>query len=350
MMPGFDGLQVCAKLRASNLKVRPYVIIHSARGEKADIVAGLDSGADDYLPKPVNSGELLARLRAAERAIAYQREINRRIEEMELLVQRYNLLGEMVGNQTNPAGSFSAQGFTTGHDRSGQPHLTARLTDVEIQGIVLRKLEELGLGEPRAELVTREGPYRPAPFTAWAGIVFPTEHIWIDLLLEADRPEMEELCAKSLHRSGRGLELQGVLAETHTILSAAVKTAIQSKGYKVLSPLLSRVRFTQTLENPLPEIPKRQSHTFTFGDCSLGLTVVVSQCRFRRKEVGQLSPLDILAEPVFLSDMPDVPLLNHGAVLNERYIERLAIMALDDQTGLLVPVFEPSELARYFSR
>jgi phosphoserine phosphatase RsbU/P len=92
MMPGLDGLEVCTKLRSANLKQRPYVIIQSARREKTDIVAGLDSGADDYLPKPLNSAELLARLRVAERTIGYQSELKQQIDEMELLIQRYNLL------------------------------------------------------------------------------------------------------------------------------------------------------------------------------------------------------------------------------------------------------------------
>jgi hypothetical protein len=208
----------------------------------------------------------------------------------------------------------------------------------------------LGLGETRGKLVTQPSAYQAAPFTAWAGIILPKENIWIDLLLEASADEMEKLCEKSLHRAGRGEEVQGVLAETQTILSAALKAAILTKGGKVLAPLLSRVRFTQTIERSMPLIPNHRSHVFTFGDCSLGLTLVVNQCRPQRKEPEQLHPLDILAEPVFHSQMPEVPLFNQGAILNERYIERLAAMALDETNGLLVPVFEPSEIAQYFCR
>jgi two-component system response regulator MprA len=62
MMPGVDGFGVCQVLRADG--DRTPVLMLTARVETADRVAGLDAGADDYLPKPFELDELLARLRA----------------------------------------------------------------------------------------------------------------------------------------------------------------------------------------------------------------------------------------------------------------------------------------------
>ena len=62
MMPGVDGLGVCRVLRTDG--DRTPVLMLTARVETADRVAGLDAGADDYLPKPFALEELLARLRA----------------------------------------------------------------------------------------------------------------------------------------------------------------------------------------------------------------------------------------------------------------------------------------------
>src|SRR5208283_1137380 len=71
MLPLLDGLSVLRKLRAARLQTP--VIIVSARDAGADIVQGLDSGADDYLTKPFELNILLARLRAvARRAPAAQ--------------------------------------------------------------------------------------------------------------------------------------------------------------------------------------------------------------------------------------------------------------------------------------
>ena len=67
MLPGIDGLETCRRLRTrTNLPV----IMLTARGEDADVVAGLDAGADDYVVKPVEVRVLAARINAVLRRIA----------------------------------------------------------------------------------------------------------------------------------------------------------------------------------------------------------------------------------------------------------------------------------------
>ncbi|MBQ3913342.1 MAG: response regulator transcription factor [Lachnospiraceae bacterium] len=65
MMPGMSGLEVLAKLRANNIKTP--VLMLTAKGELEDRVAGLEAGADDYLPKPFATAELIARVKALGR-------------------------------------------------------------------------------------------------------------------------------------------------------------------------------------------------------------------------------------------------------------------------------------------
>ena len=66
MLPGEDGLSIARRLR-SNLGTP--IIILSARGDDVDRIVGLEVGADDYLPKPFNPRELLARIRAVFRRV-----------------------------------------------------------------------------------------------------------------------------------------------------------------------------------------------------------------------------------------------------------------------------------------
>lgn len=61
MLPGFDGLEVCRRLRATS---DAYVLMLTARGEEIDRIVGLEVGADDYLVKPFSPRELVARIRA----------------------------------------------------------------------------------------------------------------------------------------------------------------------------------------------------------------------------------------------------------------------------------------------
>lgn len=62
MLPGEDGLTICRRLRANNSALP--VIMLTARGDEIDRIVGLEMGADDYLPKPFNPRELLARINA----------------------------------------------------------------------------------------------------------------------------------------------------------------------------------------------------------------------------------------------------------------------------------------------
>ena len=65
MLPGEDGLAICQRLRTQG--DRTPIIMLTARGEDADRILGLEMGADDYLPKPFNPRELLARIHAVLR-------------------------------------------------------------------------------------------------------------------------------------------------------------------------------------------------------------------------------------------------------------------------------------------
>lgn len=72
MMPGIDGLDICREVRQGRQEPYTYLLVLTARGEKQDVVAGLEAGADDYLTKPFDAAELRARLRAGRRILALQ--------------------------------------------------------------------------------------------------------------------------------------------------------------------------------------------------------------------------------------------------------------------------------------
>ena len=65
MLPGEDGLAICRRLRAQ--ATAPAVIMLTAKGDEVDRIVGLEMGADDYLPKPFNPRELMARIKSVLR-------------------------------------------------------------------------------------------------------------------------------------------------------------------------------------------------------------------------------------------------------------------------------------------
>jgi two-component system, OmpR family, alkaline phosphatase synthesis response regulator PhoP len=70
MLPGMDGLTLCRQLRADPKTAGTLIVILSAKGEEADVVAGLNLGANDYVAKPFSPRVLMARVRAVLRRTA----------------------------------------------------------------------------------------------------------------------------------------------------------------------------------------------------------------------------------------------------------------------------------------
>jgi diguanylate cyclase (GGDEF)-like protein len=72
MMPEMDGLEIVRRVRALKTPQPLYIIMLTAKSEKEDIIAGLNAGADDYLAKPFDAGELRARVEVGRRIIEMQ--------------------------------------------------------------------------------------------------------------------------------------------------------------------------------------------------------------------------------------------------------------------------------------
>ena len=71
-MPHMDGLELCRKIRAFESENYTYIIFVSSKSEAQDVIAGMEAGADDYISKPFNMGEVKARVKAGERIIKLQ--------------------------------------------------------------------------------------------------------------------------------------------------------------------------------------------------------------------------------------------------------------------------------------
>ena len=75
IMAGMDGLTLCRKLRAQHHPEPFYILLLTSKAEPNDIVQGLDAGADDYIAKPYDTTELLARIGVGRRVLKLQAEV-----------------------------------------------------------------------------------------------------------------------------------------------------------------------------------------------------------------------------------------------------------------------------------
>jgi two-component system chemotaxis response regulator CheY len=84
MLPDFCGFELCQRIRADDTRPYTYIIVMTSNTEKGNVVKGLEAGADDYLTKPFDPGEMLARIGVGRRIIDLNRELaakSRRLEE-----------------------------------------------------------------------------------------------------------------------------------------------------------------------------------------------------------------------------------------------------------------------------
>lgn len=101
MMPHLSGIQLCRHIRRQKSREYRYIILCTARNNPADIVKGLNAGADDYITKPYNTRELEARLKIGKRIIDLQRKLLRAQEELRRIAVHDGLTGLLNHREIN---------------------------------------------------------------------------------------------------------------------------------------------------------------------------------------------------------------------------------------------------------
>lgn len=96
-MPKMDGVQLCQKIKKDSILREIYFILLTAKATLSEKVVGLDTGADDYLTKPAENDELLARIRSGLRIYDLQLEL-KTIEHTKALIEMATTLGHQMNN------------------------------------------------------------------------------------------------------------------------------------------------------------------------------------------------------------------------------------------------------------
>jgi two-component system phosphate regulon response regulator OmpR len=164
MLPGEDGLAICRRLRASGEQVP--IIMLTARGDEVDRIIGLEMGADDYLPKPCNPRELLARINAVlrrqgggpasapsseEQSVRFgpfhldlaTRQLTRGGDPVSLTSGEFALLKTFVQHPRHPLSREKLMELTRGREHEAFDR------SIDVQVSRLRKLIEVDAGSPR---------------------------------------------------------------------------------------------------------------------------------------------------------------------------------------------------------
>jgi diguanylate cyclase (GGDEF)-like protein/PAS domain S-box-containing protein len=121
LMPGMNGIEVCQKLREVPNPTPPYLMLLTAKSDKADIVAGLNAGADDYLSKPFEPGELRARIAVGTRVVKLQRSLADRLVQLNKTLAERVLIEKSLSESEQRYRHLveNSQGLICTHDLNG---------------------------------------------------------------------------------------------------------------------------------------------------------------------------------------------------------------------------------------
>lgn len=125
VMPGIDGIDICKKIRENSENRFIYLMLLTGRNEEKDIINGLDSGADDYITKPIRTEELKSRLAAGVRTVNYERklrEFNRNLQEKNDALEKYSRIMETLAEERAKKLIHSERLSTLGELAAGMAH------------------------------------------------------------------------------------------------------------------------------------------------------------------------------------------------------------------------------------
>ncbi len=375
LMPEVTGLQICAVLRSPKIKIRPYLIMVSARSTPSDIAKALDAGADDFLVKPFRPAELQARLRVAERTLNYQSELREQLNELEDLRKRYRLIADIMASQGGGRAAMGrgrlqtsstpveplldinsidfasmAEAAASGTTPKETPKI-AKITTAEVDGIMIKLIAQQGFGKVGAIARIRGELYPQAQFTAWGGMLLEegNDRTWVDILLEVDSSAMGMIFEQSLGRLPESEEeRKAFLASTQMVVISGFKTAFENNGAAVMAPFLSRVVSSKEC-NTFSE-GERETYRYALAGGSVGITIVRQKCPILFEPVIQLKVADVSAQDYPPAQGLEVPMIMKSTIITERYIRKFESLDESSEKPLAVPIYRASLMAVYFSQ
>jgi hypothetical protein len=329
-MPGVTGVEVCSALRKAPLRVRPYLLILTARNGETDITHALDSGADDFVQKPAKPSEMLARLRVAERTVGYQLKLQERLDELEKLLRSRAV--DKTG--ASPDGVCSPRGNA--------------LTSDAVEAQVVRAL--MGLGIETTATGRSEGGPQPGEnkLIAWAGFALVESRGWMDVIFQAESDAVSLIMARALNRTPSPEGNQLFMLEALGAVGMAFGEILQANKVEFVVPIARVMRGNSQSGNSLA-VPKNAiSYKFNAAGSDITMTVAEESCKVGAKWAHELKNIDIVAEDFPPAGMGNGVILRRGAVLDSVAMGKLRAYSAASTECPPVQVYELPPLAKLF--
>jgi DNA-binding response OmpR family regulator len=206
MLPGADGLEICRRIRATPELAAVPIVMLTARGDDVDRIVGLELGADDYLPKPFNPRELLARVRAVLRRGRATAAPGRRFRTGRLEID-FDAREVTVGGKRQPLTSYEFDLLAVLARAAGRVLSREQLLDA-LKGAAYDAFDrsiDVHISKLRAKLEANPKEPRYIKTVRGAGYLLPRDGDWRGAPALAHLPALPRRAARGrAHHVGRG--------------------------------------------------------------------------------------------------------------------------------------------------
>jgi len=359
MMPEVSGLDVIKHMTQTGSKEQRYVIILSAKDNKQEIAQILNAGADDYVIKPMNQDEFVARLRVAERTIAYQNELRDKTLELEALLRKHNLLNAIARTShlvLQQDGEGELCSYFNRYDAGSVAVDRALKLDAVafFDRVVLPTFERMGLSPNVVQPVDAEcvHPCLRAGYTrhhavAWRAVYIPQVDLWLDIVLDAELEVLHAIAKKILDVAtlSNG-QLQDFFGEAIGLVVSSFNNHLHRQNMETACPFFSRALLTEALPDIFAESKSHlQWKLLIEGKYICHAHIFAHTMKVTQKLSRNLQTFDISAEDIVPKDRQDTVFIKKWEVLTRnhtRHIERwVSYQTIRDS----IAVISPSELA-----
>jgi len=354
MMPGMDGFEVCRRLKADELSCDIPVVMVTALGDVDSRVKALEAGADDFLTKPVEAVELLARVRSLAKVRAYHEQRRRYAQELEkaveqrtaqLVAARRQLEQDYVHTVMLGFDLFHMfDDYLGAHCRRVARYVQIAGERLGLDGQQLKDLElaatlhDVGLvGLKRSELID----------------VFSDKQVFPDLVLQYQQHPMEAVAL--LARLERYAVISSIIA-THHEAHDGSGFPRKIKGDEI--PLESRIlavadrydtlcrmsEFRRTPDDAIVLISRTEADRFHPDVLEAFVEAIADNDPFAvqiEMDVSRLATGMVLSKPIRTRN--EIVLLSGGTLLNDEHIGILERYARREALVLPIYVYEESE-------
>jgi DNA-binding response OmpR family regulator/anti-sigma regulatory factor (Ser/Thr protein kinase) len=234
LMPKMNGLELCRKIRAQETLNPVYIILLTAKTEKEDIIRGLETGANDYMSKPCDFGELMARINVGQRMLEMQSTLVARTQELETTLKKLRQTQAQLINQERQR-SLALMTRGIAHDFNNTLASIMGFTDLMLQ--IPQKIEDKEAVRGYLRQIERAANHATETVRRMRHFYRPREDARIRAI-NLNRI-VEEAVSLTQPQWKQGAQARGTMIELHSDLSDLPKiSGNRSELYEVVTNLI----------------------------------------------------------------------------------------------------------------